>query len=191
MYHSRTLRLAMLLAIGLAGSAAAQDDAAAFGLVRDGTAGSDLLDLKVERLEAGGETRSAETLVDGGVMKIGDRVRICFQARKDGYVTLWSTYPDGRIERIFPNRFTEQGEARRAMLVEAGKETCLGEDRSWGVEVKGPPGDGGLYLHWTPTAELNLTEADFPSLQLMGKSVRSRSLRSDYASARLKVEVRR
>ncbi len=166
-------------------------------LVPKGNAEQVLLDLDLNRLGSGGERR---TMRDYDRVAEGDKVRVCFQASEDGYVTLWSHGANGGVARILPNQYTQGGTQRRGIPLRGGIRHCISdrglvadggdaiEQRQWGLEVHPPYGLAELYLHWTPVEDEQLPENSFLDIDGLAKAV-GRSGGKNYASTWFSYEV--
>ena len=125
------------------------------------------------------ETLSGRTLRSGGlrsgaeVLRIGDRVQICFRVSQPGYISLWSQDGDEQAEQIYPNRY-----APGAGRVD-GTERCLGaQGDGYAFQVEGPAGDSLVFLHYARNETQQISQEDFPVIRM----ARSRST-APYASS--------
>jgi len=120
---------------------------------------------------------SSPELADGGKVKTGEDIVICFTASRDGFVTLWSVDAAGEQAVIYPNAFSHADSQTRAAEVKQGKSYCVGQEDMFVLRAQPPLGESKVYLHWTRTAEEQLAKDDSP---VIGRS--SRSVPADYAS---------
>ena len=122
------------------------------------------IDLRVETL--GGRTLRSGGLASSEVLRIGDRVQICFRVSRPGYVSLWSQDGGAPPQQIYPNQY-----APGAGRVE-GDERCLGaRGDGYNFRVEGPAGDSLVFLHYSPDETGQIRQEDFPVI----RRARSRS----------------
>lgn len=115
---------------------------------------------------AGRAGSSASAVGSGDPVQVGDHVVLCFESTADGYVTVWSHDADGNVPaRIYPNEFAAETADERAAPVEAGEETCIGDDDGFRLEVGRPLGAASVYLHYTRREELQFDETAFPQIR--------------------------
>ena len=112
------------------------------------------------------ETLGGRTLHSGGlgssevVLRIGERVQICFRVSRPGYISLWSQDGGARPEQIYPNQFTS----------ETGRvdddERCLGaRGDGYNFQVEGPAGDSLVFLHYSRDETEQIRQEDFPVIR--------------------------
>lgn len=116
------------------------------------------IDLRVETL--GGRTLRSGGLGSSEVLRIGDRVQICFRVSQPGYISLWSQDGDARPEQIYPNQLTS----------ETGRvdddERCLGaRGDGYNFQVEGPAGDSLVFLHYSRNETGQIRQEDFPVIR--------------------------
>jgi hypothetical protein len=92
-------------------------------------------------------------LNDAASLPNGQRVEICFEAAKDGYVTVWSDDLMSHPSLIYPNAHSH-GANTRAAKVEGGQEVCIGSKgaavEGYDLVVRKKDSDlGQLYVTWT------------------------------------------
>jgi hypothetical protein len=148
---------------------------------------SEGLTLSLTAMEPGtGRTRS---LANDSRLKIGERVRVCFQADQTGYVSLWSYAATGRISRVLPNAMMSAGEEGDGLRVTSGQTYCVagaglevdGQSASgpnWGFRVDGPPGNAEVYLHWSPTLAGQMQEDAYVDIDALARSLPRAASRS-------------
>ncbi len=118
---------------------------------------------------ADGDSRFARTgrISDAEILANGQRVEICFEAAKDGYVTVWSDNLVDAPSLIYPNARSGHGTSPRAAKVIGGEEVCIGD--------KGPPEElfdlvvrikshskmGQLHVNWTPTESEQVSQDEY------------------------------
>lgn len=109
--------------------------------------------------------------VDRHELKIGETVTVCFEASRDGYVTLWNISTEGVVARIFPNAHTPAGPG--TMQAKGGQRRCAGENGdAYRFRVDGPPGLEDLYLLWTSRPELQPATASYSSAETFTNELR-------------------
>lgn len=127
-------------------------------------------------------------------LAIGDRVVVCFQATRSGYVTLWNRRHNQPEGVIYPNQWSHQRGTERmhepgatAAPVEAQRRYCIGEPPDeFALSVGGPPGEWEVYLHWSPTLDTALGPDDYP---VIGQGARRSATASDHAGTTIRYEV--
>ena len=120
------------------------------------------LSLSVSSRRAG----AYETIRAGEALVVGDAVVICFSSTVNGYVTVWSHDAEGNVPvRIYPNEFAAETADEVAAEVDAGVETCIGDDDGFRLEVSRPLGEASIYMHYTENENLQFDESDFPEIR--------------------------
>jgi hypothetical protein len=95
--------------------------------------------------------------------KVGEAVRVFFEANKDAYVTLVNVGTSGRITILYPNKFSPSNE------VKAGKTYSVpGAGEQYDLVLSGPTGVELVYALGTSTptqfAEANFAREAFPTV---------------------------
>lgn len=117
---------------------------------------------------------------------IGDKVAICIEADRKGYISVWSRTPDmSHMARVFPNDFTPAEQAKRGVLMAANSEFCIGKNDKFKLVVQEPVGESEVYVHWTRTAEEQFGPTDIPEPQERG-DVSGNSAAGGYDSTTIK-----
>ncbi len=130
------------------------------------------------------ETLSGRTLHGGGlrssdILRIGDRVQICFQVSQPGYISLWSQDGDAQAQQIFPNQYSPGGGRVDAT------EQCLGnQGDGFAFEVEGPVGDSLVFLHYSGDEAEQIGQEDYPVI----RHIQSRAPAS-YASSTISFRI--
>lgn len=118
--------------------------------------------LRMSRLGSDGSRSAMKT---DAQLAVGDPVVICFDASREGYVTVWNQYiSDEGLETdlLYPNQFSRAGGSGRAEHVIAGKEICVGDDPNWRITVSEPAKEAKVLVHWTQTIDDALPEDSYP-----------------------------
>lgn len=109
-------------------------------------------------------------LANGGKVKSGEDIVVCFTASRDGFVTLWSVDASGEQAVIYPNAFSHGDAKVRAAEVKQGNPYCVGQEDKFVLRAQPPLGESKVYLHWTRTAEEQLSADDYP---VIGRSTQA------------------
>ncbi len=129
-----------------------------------------------------------------GRFRPGGVATLEFDAKRDGFVSIWSRDANGKPSRLVPNKFMKTtdnalrvraGAKYRASgrgLFEDGSE--LPQTEEWQLTVKEPYGMAEVFLRWAESAQEHLTEDAFVDLDAFGKALRSAHSRGSPASRR-------
>ena len=121
------------------------------------------IDLRVETL--GGRTLRGGGLASSEVLRIGERVQICFRVSRPGYVSLWSQDGGARPQQIYPNRLTSE-----SGLVDDNERCAGARGDGYNFQVEGPPGDSLVFLHYSPNETEQIRQEDFPVIRRVRSS---------------------
>ena len=158
-------------------SAQADERARGVGVVAEQEMSGLDIELRVET--RGGRTLRSGGLGRGEVLRIGERVQVCFRVSRPGYVSLWSQDGGARPQQIYPNQYAP-GTGR---VDDA--ERCVGaEGDGYAFRVEGPAGDSLLFLHYSRDETAQIRQDDYPVI----RRVRSRSPAS-YASSSIVLRI--
>ena len=130
------------------------------------------LQLRIDATGAGG-SQSAVAGADRPDLRVGSRLRVCFSASQDGYVSLWSRDAEGKVpQRIYPNEYAPETEKERGKAIEGGVEVCVGrQDDGFKFVVARPLGEADIYLHYTPDIEDQLGDDAYPEISFSTRGV--------------------
>lgn len=128
------------------------------------------------------------------VVTIGEKVVVCVQASRSGYITLWNRRHNRPEGVIYPNAHSHRRGNERvhdpdatAAPVEAGRRYCIGErPDNFYLAVHGPTGEWEVYLHWSPTLDTALGPADYP---VIGRGASRSATASDHAGTTIRYSV--
>ncbi|MEM1360595.1 MAG: DUF4384 domain-containing protein [Pseudomonadota bacterium] len=126
----------------------------------------------------------ARIAFDNPSLAIGDFVSVCAEAKRNGYLSVWSKTLDGQPPvRIFPNDFTPEDRKRKGGHIEAGQEICLGDAvQGYGFEVMEPLGPAEVYLHWSPDLSGQFGPEDIPLIPDHGQASGARASSAPYSA---------
>jgi len=147
---------------------------------------SDAAAIKLEMTRLG-EQRAGGT---GNEYRLGEKVKVCFVATADGYVTLWDrrkTEPQPAL--IYPNKYSHAGEKARAEKVKANERICVGDSGKFHLQMMHPLGPGEVYLHWTAREGDQFEQSDYPVIGAK-PTAGSKSVPPAYASNTLAYVVK-
>lgn len=120
--------------------------------------------LRLAELNIDGKTTNR--VPDRGAVRLGKRVKVCFDVSRRGYVSLWSQSADGVLERIIPNHHMVEAQAdavavrpgeycvaENGLVDAAGEQAAENKEGGWGFRVQKPYGEAELFLYWTGKME--------------------------------------
>lgn len=101
-------------------------------------------------------------------LAINDRIKICVQSDKAGYVALWDNDTTGPKTLILPNRYHKAKKA--AVPIQAGEKICAGDGtKGFYFEIQEPTGPSSIWAHWTPSEGDALQRNEVPTFKGLGK----------------------
>ena len=166
----KTKRIALMVLAGsltaLAAHAPAEEKKTSFSKIdvmsAETSSVRSVRDLRLTRLNSDGKMGS---VAEGGTLRSGDKVKVCFGVNRGGYVSLWSRNPEGVIKRNVPNKYMAAAKENGVEvspgnycvadngLVDAEGQPVAPNKQRWFLKVEKTPGEEQLFLYWSARAD--------------------------------------